>query len=492
MLGKLFDAVVIGTEISGLIAGALLVKRGYNVLVVDVASDKVELHKEGYLLRRAKPFFFGFGQGHVFSDIFNELGIPFLEKKKFVLAEPAFQLILPQSRLDFPPGREAQFQLLEHNLGTDAKGLRTFFTEIDRYHDLVSTIFASDVVYPPASTSDRWKFNRATRPIAAALKENEKTSFDEFVSSFNLSTVSQKIVRSILYYLSSLQCENVTLLRAAYLLGSTHRGLVTAEGGIALLESLLKERISSYRGKFHQADQIEEVVIRKGKLSAIRFPGEKDEVRCRHLLVSSNPKTFFPTLLPRAYRRQFRELCEWEQLIQTEFTLYVGIDDDVVPVGMHDNLILIHDPERELWAHNLLFLNLSPRENEFYAPKGKRLLQATCRLNFREDFGLNDAKQLSERIVEVLRGLIPFLDEHIDRIFVEESFKLYKRRLDVDLLARIEPIDTLGLGHLTNRTPQKEVLYAGRAVLPGMEMEGEAISAITAADIFSKSLMKKR
>ena len=36
MIGKLYDATILGANLSGLVCSALLVKRGFNVLVVDL------------------------------------------------------------------------------------------------------------------------------------------------------------------------------------------------------------------------------------------------------------------------------------------------------------------------------------------------------------------------------------------------------------------------------------------------------------------------
>ena len=43
MKGMLFDVAVLGSELSGLIAGSLLVKRGYNVLMVEVTDQALAI-----------------------------------------------------------------------------------------------------------------------------------------------------------------------------------------------------------------------------------------------------------------------------------------------------------------------------------------------------------------------------------------------------------------------------------------------------------------
>ncbi len=81
MIGRLFDVTVIGANLSGLIAGSLLVKRGYNVLIADVKSERQCVETGGYRLGRFHNLLFGFGKERIFTNIFSELGIPFLDKK---------------------------------------------------------------------------------------------------------------------------------------------------------------------------------------------------------------------------------------------------------------------------------------------------------------------------------------------------------------------------------------------------------------------------
>ncbi|MCZ7584463.1 MAG: hypothetical protein M5R36_14575 [Deltaproteobacteria bacterium] len=174
-----------------------------------------------------------------------------------------------------------------------------------------------------------------------------------------------------------------------------------------------------------------------------------------------------------------------------DFVLYLGVEDNVVPVGMEPNLVLIDNPERELLGDNFIMLSLSAPGDESLAPKGKRLIAARIKVNPKGGrLESAEAQKLSAGIHAKLRDLMPFLDDFTDFVATKESFELYGRERDEGWMQAIDD-DRLGVALLACKTPHKQVYYAGRAVLPALGMEGEAISARTAANLLSEKLSKK-
>ena len=140
---------------------------------------------------------------------------------------------------------------------------------------------------------------------------------------------------------------------------------------------------------------------------------------------------------------------------------------------------------------NMVMISLSALGDESLAPPGKRLLAA--RVKVRPDADRLDersAERFSERIVAGLRDLIPFLDDFTDFVAVKESFEMYNSERNDAWMQSIDD-ERLCVALMNYRTPQKNIYYTGRAVLPGLGMEGEAIAARTAANILSEKLAKK-
>ncbi len=489
LIGKLFDVTIIGTEPAGLVAGSLLVKRGFSVLVIEVESQKLQVKRDGFTLTAFPGLFFGFGQGQIFSDIFTELGIPFLEKKRFSLAEPAYQVVMPDVRLDVHQGRDELFKLLQDEFGPDASSIMSILGEVDRYSSVVRGLLKQDVVFPAYGIRERYRLNRACGSLGDDFKEGSRMDFNEFLQGYPLTPKGRAFLESQFHLLSPVHPDNPSLFFAAFVLAWTNKGIFKVEGGLKVLEDICKERISSYRGVLHRTTDIESIDF--GRISEIKLPETKEPVRTKKFLVSTNIEQFYSRFSPKHVKGSFREKVTLPAHNLHRFTLYVAVDANVIPVGMDENVILLMEPEKELRNGNSVFVSLSPAESPEYAPKGKRLIAATTLVQAESgELSPQDARRLSDKIMDALRDMIPFLDDFTQFVAYDESYALYQATRRQTFQPVIDPEDRFGIGCLANRTPIDEVFYAGKATLPGLGMEGEGISALTAANMLTKTLQK--
>ncbi len=489
LIGKLFDVTIIGTEPAGLVAGSLLVKRGFSVLVIEVESQKLQVKRDGYTLTAFPGLFFGFGQGQIFADIFTELGIPFLEKKRFSLAEPAYQVVMPDVRLDVHQGRDELFKLLQDEFGADASSIMSILGEVDRYSSVVRSLLKQDVVFPAYSLRERYRLNRACGSLGADFKDGSRMDFNEFLQGYPLTPKGRSFLEAQFHFLSPVHPDNPSLFFAAFVLAWTNKGIFKVEGGLKVLEDICKERISSYRGVLHRTNEIEHIDF--GRINEIKLPDTKEPVRTRKFLVSTNIEQFFSRFSPKHVKGSFGEKVALPAHTLHRFTLYIAIDANVVPVGMDENVILLVDPNQAPREGNAIFVSLSPAESPEYAPLGKRLIAATTLVSPEKgEITPQLARRFSDKIVEALREMIPFLDDFTQFIAYDESYSLYQATRRQSFQPVIDPEDRFGIGCLPNRTPLDEVYYAGKATLPGLGMEGEGISALTAVNLLTKQLKK--
>ncbi|MDP8225472.1 MAG: hypothetical protein P9L99_19080 [Candidatus Lernaella stagnicola] len=489
MLGTLFDVAIIGTELAGLVAGALLVKRGFQVLVIDVESERVQVRRNDYTLKPFPGLFFGFGQGQVFQEIFQELGIPFLEKKRFELADPAYQIALPDVRLDIPQGTDEWTKLLSVEFKADAHQMIALLNEANRYASVVRGLFANEVVYPAHKLRERYRLNRAFSQLGSDFKEGARLSHADFMAQFELSPAGRAFLEAQHHFLATIYPDEMSLFFSAMIFSYIDKGIYTVEGGLQVLENLCKERISSYRGQLQRAGEIEAIDF--ARINEIKLAGVKDPVRTKKILVSTNIGDFLERFAPKNMKGSFQEKVDTPPPRRHAFTLYVAIDEQVVPVGMRENVILVSDAEQPISSRNLAFVKLSPAGNTEYAPVDRRLVSMTVIVDpSHGELDAAGARRLGKHMHGRLRDLIPFLDDYTDFVAYDESFALYQALRRTVAEPAIDPEDRLGIAALPNRTPHKEVFYAGRGTLPGLGMEGEGLSALMAANLLTRALAK--
>ena len=489
MIGKLFDTTILGANLSGLVTAALLVKRGFNVLVVDLESERHEIKKSGYTLKRFPSLFHGFGPKQVYTEIFQELGIPVLEKKRFALAKPAFQFVLPHNRIDVFQGRDELFEVLRKEFPDQSTMMMSFYNDMDHFASALRSFLTEDLVFPPYTIREGMRSRRVAKQVFNQLQDKKIVDYKTFIESFGLSKTASAFIDAQTQFLSAIYPDRMSLFYAAYLLGWTNNGIFQADGGIKALEDICKERISSYRGSFHQSAGIEQIDF--GKITGIKFPEVREMIKTKYILYTGNPEEFFKAHAPKAFKGVLKDMMAVEEPAAHTFTLYAGIDDQVVPVGMEDNVILVTDPEKDLIDSNMMFVRLSPRGDSSFAPEGKRLLSVTMKVCIDGgELTVVEVQRLAREVAVQIKSMMPFLDQFLDFVAIEESFALYQAERHESFRPTIDPDDRFGVSFLTNRTPHKSVFYTGPGVLPALGIEGEGYSALQAANIISKHLIK--
>ena len=90
-----WDAVVVGSGVSALVAAARLGMREHRVLVVEeqAAADLP-------VALREPPLFAGTGEGGILETVLQELRVPLIDRRRFAAGPLAYQVIGPELRLD--------------------------------------------------------------------------------------------------------------------------------------------------------------------------------------------------------------------------------------------------------------------------------------------------------------------------------------------------------------------------------------------------------
>ena len=94
-----YDAVLIGLGLPTLLAGGLLSKRGFRVLLVGQGQPLPSYEIDGVRLPRA-PFTLSGHDSPAISRVFSELALKPLVRRRIRPLTPAFQAVLPRHRLE--------------------------------------------------------------------------------------------------------------------------------------------------------------------------------------------------------------------------------------------------------------------------------------------------------------------------------------------------------------------------------------------------------
>ena len=105
-----YDVAVVGGQLAGAIAAALLARRGMKVLYVEHDGTGPGYQHEGWLLPYAPCVFPAFKSVAALEETLEELGLNTEAHRTLKVPAPALQLLLPDERVDLfaDPTRRAK------------------------------------------------------------------------------------------------------------------------------------------------------------------------------------------------------------------------------------------------------------------------------------------------------------------------------------------------------------------------------------------------
>lgn len=498
MSANYYDVVILGIRFGSLLAGALLARRGFRVLLLGQGYRPPLYETRGMLLPRA-PFAFLAAHSPVARRVFSELALQPIFRRNAHATDPSLQVVLPRHRLDIPLDEDE----LHREIGREFPEVGR---PVDDFHHLTRQVGAQfdrllerDLMWPPETFFERREFARATAHQPYDRTGHGRDPLGELPEDHPFRTV----VRAAVGLATSEDPEQANHLATLRLYGSWLQGAVGLDGGHDWLERTLMDRIGTHSGHVRPRDRAERILLKRGAPRAIRLAGSGEEIGCAFVLGGCDLAELMRLLPDRA---PFEELFERRGEPQPRFfrfTVNVVMDAEGVPEGMGRNVILVRDPVRPLQGDNVIRLEAHPPDEE-----GRRLLCLETLLSRREvEEQPRYMETARERVVAAVAPLIPFVGRHVVLVDSPHDGRDVQDMVDRKQLAPPDPWDrgpgampvvhgfpvktALGLGALPVRTPVKRLLLCNEQVVPGLGQEGAFLAAWSAARVISKTDRKK-
>src|SRR4030095_7531085 len=142
MSEKFCDILILGSELSGLIAGAFLAKRGLSVTVLNPDHDV------GLEEKNIQPNLISHLDGRLFKTILGRLSILDSELGVVNRYEMPYQVVLPNHRIDVTVSRERFYRELKREFPEQADAVRSFYLRLDGLDRSVDSEKYQDVALP--------------------------------------------------------------------------------------------------------------------------------------------------------------------------------------------------------------------------------------------------------------------------------------------------------------------------------------------------------
>jgi phytoene dehydrogenase-like protein len=485
-----YDAVFVGLNLHTLLAGGLLAKRGFRVLVVGQNQPLPAYTFQGLSLPRVASTLHGADSPAVVR-VFSELALKPLMRRRLRPLSPAFQAILPQHRLDLSDAPELVSREVEREFPLVRRAADDFMRAAQRSWENLNGLIERDLVWPPGGFFERREFTRAAlqQPFG---KDDAAGPLTELADDHPL----RAIVSAALRFSDGTSLGSGNPQRELRQLAALLHGAELLEGGMLGFYELLIENIRTHNGEVRPEARIDQIGIRRGSIDGVRLSPSDEEIGC-HFVLSGLPVTRLARLLTD--RRELDQLLD-EVGVPTpwafRYTLNVVVAAEAIPDGLARSVLLLTDARAQL-GEDVLRIENAQLTGALSVLSAEALIPA-ARLE-------NDASYLEgmrERVLGRLDELSPFLRGHVR--FVDSPHDARGAAPDpsaprpgaaerrgpetMPTLYAFKRKELHGSTALPIRTPIKRLLLCNDQVVPGLSNEGAFLTAWSVARIVARSL----
>jgi len=478
----MYDAIVIGNDLSSLIAATILSHHGIKTVFISESDAQYTYTESGYTFNIDPSPLTGFGPTQICSRLSADLGISLTDCTSLCLLNPSLQIIMPDHRIDFFCDREGLIREMEREFADNAEDIRKLYTPVLKISEFIGQwIIEKPYIFPKGYKELIILFRNIPTLMVEWLSLSK--AFKKIKTNPSLKRLFE--VESAL--LSNFHMDSnigKTSVPSAYTLSLPLRGLYYCTGGNELLLRSIKSRFEDSGGQLIKNCSV--IRINAGREIAvdIQAPDTLSKIEGRYLIVSTKWEKLKLLLLnDRKYRRLERTLKSVKSACYP-FTLHMGVPDKCIPEKMTTYVAVIADRKTTIMDNNFVFIEISAAGDTKRAPQGNRALSATVYL--KESplvFNDEDLKDISTAVFHSLETFLPFLQENLDFINIDKSIELSRKHQDIiNQKYCIRYCPFLGVSRISNKTHVRNVYMVGGMLLAGLGFEGEIISGINAAN----------
>ncbi len=492
-----FDVAVVGTQLSGIIAAALIAKRGRRVVLVDHGEQTNSYRRNGFRLPLIPTLVPNLDDSPPAKIVHQELALGPQLRAKLETPTTSFQAIMPGHRIDVRSSPEAWLGELKLEFPELVDQVRDFFTRLIQIDGEISAFLAQQPKLLPSGFFDGFKVKRTL-----AEMEHLDVPFEEhpIFQSIPTDHPIREVLLGPLSFFGNLSAQSPSAFHAIRLIARYYRGTVT-----------FTDRLFDMADVFVKAAEEAGVTVRRGALVKTIQPNgaklhELELADGRHSFTADffidNATSPFEELLPQG-KAQAKLAAERSILrpVGSLMVLNILAKREVVPNGMAESVFLLNGRQQQRGnepADPPLFLRRYPAQR--IDAQGSRkvdddqhvVFSVACPVRTSEITRSPARMQaLRAQMASRVARLVPFLNEYIVDQSIASDTSAWDA--DTDMTRTIDPWalhpiyepserPVLGIAVKREKGYFKNLVRCGRDVIPGLGLEGEYVAALAAVD----------
>ncbi len=495
-----YDSIVIGAGMGGLTAAALLAKRGLKTTLLEkedqVGGYVVSFKRNGFTFDATGAFVGGCQPGGELYRICEELDIH--EEVEFIPIQhvrnvyPGFEICLHTD------GFHSFAEALFHLFPKEENGLKA-------YLELVHRIGEEIKVFSEIRAIQKILFPFYFRNLVRFHRSSHQRILDHFFKG-------QEIKMALHSLPVTEPPSRLSFLFLAVLINKALKeGVFYPKGGMGRISEAIAEAFRRANGDLHLEREVEEVLIRDGRVDGVRTKDGK--IFQSSVVVSDvNPNLLMRMLSPRFRRRFEKKIRKFEYSLSC-FILYVATDLDLKGMNFpyFSYLRFLSDLEEEdrilrkggIPANPTMMVCIPTILDPTLAPPGQHVLSVLINVpyHYQENWGGGDSEkyrqikeEFSQKILHQLESkLIPGLREHL--LFYEAATPLTLERYTGNEMGAMYGLasttDQVGNLRPPHQTSIPGLFQAGHYTRPSHGIVGASLSGSFAANLILKKMNRR-
>jgi len=497
---SVFDVIVIGSGIGGLVTATQLAAKGAKVLVLEryliPGGSAGYFEREGYRFDVGASMIFGFGTK----------GTTNLLTRALKAVNVSLETIPDRVQIHYhlPGGLEIKvhqayknfLQELTAYFPHEREGIRKFYDECWKVFNCLNAMELLSLEEPRYLTRVFFQHPLACLGLVKYLPQNAGDIARRYIKDPQLL----KFIDMECYCWSVVPADKTPMINAGMVFSDRHYGGINyPKGGVGQIAQKLVEGLQEAGGQIQYKARVTKIITEKGK--AIATSGgacraiavqlaDGKVYRAKRIVSNATRWDTFEKLLPPeempASEKRWRDRY---QKSPSFLSLHLGVEANVLPPGTECHHILLEDWDKMEEAEGTIFVSIPTLLDPDLAPEGYHIVH-TFTPSWIDDWqGLSPGEyeqkkeEAAGRIIDRLEKIFPGLDAGLDymEIGTARSHRRFLGRED----GTYGPIPTrklMGLlGMPFNRTSIPGLYCVGDSTFPGQGLNAVAFSGFACA-----------
>lgn len=486
----IFDAIVIGSGIGGLVTATQLAAKGAKVLVLESyvipGGSSGYFEREGYRFDVGASMIFGFGQRGTTNLLTRALQAVNVSLE--TIPDPV------QIHYHLPGNLEVQvhkiyekyLQELSDRFPHERKGIELFYDECWKVFNCLNTMDLLSLEEPRYLTRMFFQHPFACLGLLQYLPQN----VGEIARRYIADPLLLKFIDMECYCWSVVPADLTPMINAGMVFSDRHYGGINyPKGGVGQIAQKLVEGLEKVGGQIQYKARVTKILLENGQAVGVEL-ATGELYRAKRIVSNATRWDTFEKLLPIEAMPASEK--KWQQRYQKSpsfLSLHLGVEADVIPIGTACHHIVLEDWAQMEASQGTIFVSIPTLLDPDLAPEGYHIIHTFTPSWMSEWEGLSaqNYEQQKEvaagRIIERLERIFPGLDAGLDYLEVgtPRSHRRFLGRED-GTYGPIPKRKLRGLlGMPFNRTAISGLYCVGDSTFPGQGLNAVAFSGFACA-----------